>query len=98
MGDDAHTASLFPHTEALKVRDRLIAVGDKAGQPRLTFTVPLINQAECVMFLVTGANKQPALTQIFAETADEMAYPCRAIQPQGELWWLLDEAAGQVLQ
>lgn len=98
MGDDAHTASLFPHTEALKVRDRLIAVGDKAGQPRLTFTVPLINQAECVMFLVTGSNKQPALTQIFAETADEMAYPCRAIQPQGELWWLLDEAAGQVLQ
>ncbi|WP_413162182.1 6-phosphogluconolactonase [Capilliphycus salinus ALCB114379] len=97
MGDDAHTASLFPQTEALQVRDRLIAVGNKAGQPRLTFTVPLINQAECVMFLVTGENKQPALTQVFAETADEMMYPSRAIQPQGELWWLLDEAAGQVL-
>ncbi|EAW37662.1 6-phosphogluconolactonase [Lyngbya sp. PCC 8106] len=97
MGDDAHTASLFPHTEALQVRDRLIAVGNKAGQPRLTFTVPLINQAECVLFLVTGANKQPALTQVFAETADEMAYPSRAIQPQGELWWLFDEAAGQAV-
>jgi 6-phosphogluconolactonase len=43
MGDDGHTASLFPQTPALKVRDRLITVGDKEGQPRLTFTVPLIS-------------------------------------------------------
>ncbi|MEL7037947.1 MAG: 6-phosphogluconolactonase [Cyanobacteria bacterium J06592_8] len=97
MGDDAHTASLFPNTPALQVRDRLVTVGEKAGQPRITFTIPLINQAECVLFLVAGASKQPALTQVFAETADEMTYPSRSIQPQGELWWLLDEAAGQVL-
>lgn len=98
MGDDGHTASLFPHTEALQVNDRLITVGNKDGQPRITFTVPLINAARCVMFVVAGASKQPALSEIFAPEADAMNYPSRLIQPQGELWWLLDAAAGQVVQ
>lgn len=98
MGDDGHTASLFPHTEALQVNDRLITVGNKDGQPRITFTVPLINAARCVVFVVAGASKQPALTEIFAPEADAMHYPSRLIQPQGELWWLLDAAAGQVVQ
>ncbi|HHP7244019.1 MAG TPA: 6-phosphogluconolactonase, partial [Elainellaceae cyanobacterium] len=61
MGDDGHTASLFPHTAALEVSDRLITVGNKDGQPRITFTASLINHAHCVMFLVAGANKRPAL-------------------------------------
>ncbi len=97
MGDDGHTASLFPHTEALRVRDRLITVGEKDGQPRITFTAPLINQARCVMFVVAGANKRLALDQIFAPVADELTYPSRLIKPQGELWWLFDQAAGQDL-
>lgn len=97
IGDDAHTASLFPHTAALGVRDRLITVGNKDGQPRITFTAPLINQARCVMFLVSGASKQAALSQIFAADADEQTYPARLIQPQGELWWLLDQTAGEQL-
>ncbi|MBR8833233.1 MAG: 6-phosphogluconolactonase [Stigonema ocellatum SAG 48.90 = DSM 106950] len=98
MGDDAHTASLFPHTEALKVSDRLITVGNKDGNPRLTFTYPFINAASCVMFVVAGANKRPALDQVFAPVADEFTYPSRLIQPQGELWWLVDAAAGSDLQ
>jgi len=98
MGDDGHTASLFPHTEALGVRDRLVTVGNKDGQPRLTFTVPLINRARAVIFIVSGAGKRAALDQIFATTADEKTYPARLIQPQGELWWLLDQAAGQDLK
>ncbi|MEM8830984.1 MAG: 6-phosphogluconolactonase [Cyanobacteria bacterium P01_G01_bin.19] len=93
MGDDGHTASLFPHTEALSVSDRLITVGNKDGQPRLTFTVPLINQARCVLFLVAGENKRPALKAIFAEECDAQNYPSRLIQPQGELLWLLDQSA-----
>ncbi|HEY9646847.1 MAG TPA: 6-phosphogluconolactonase [Chroococcidiopsis sp.] len=97
MGDDAHTASLFPHTDALAVSDRLVTVGNKDGQPRITFTAPLINQARCVIFMVTGTNKQPALAQVFAQEADAIAYPSRMIQPQGELWWLLDHDAGQHL-
>ncbi|MCG8368466.1 MAG: 6-phosphogluconolactonase [Pseudanabaenales cyanobacterium] len=97
IGDDAHTASLFPHTEALNVRDRLVTVGDKDGQPRITLTVPLINQGRAVIFLAAGANKQGALTQIFAPEADAQTYPARLIQPQGELWWLVDAAAGKPL-
>ncbi len=97
MGDDGHTASLFPHTEALTESNRLVTVGNKDGQPRITFTVPLINQARCVLFVVAGANKRPALKQVFAEQADEMNYPSRLIQPQGELLWLLDQAAAAEL-
>ncbi len=97
MGDDGHTASLFPHTEALSVRDRLVTVGNKDGQPRITFTVPLINQARCVLFVVAGANKRPALKEVFAEQSDAMNYPSRLIQPKGELLWLLDESAAAEL-
>lgn len=97
MGDDGHTASLFPHTPALQVRDRLITVGNKDGQPRLTFTAPFINHARSVIFVVAGAGKRPALAQVFAPVADADIYPTRLIQPQGELWWLLDQAAGQEL-
>jgi 6-phosphogluconolactonase len=94
MGDDGHTASLFPHTEALTVSDRYITVGNKDGNPRLTFTVPLINQARCVIFIAAGESKRPALAEIFAVDGDSFSYPCRLIQPQGELYWLLDAAAG----
>jgi 6-phosphogluconolactonase len=93
MGDDGHTASLFPHTDALSVRDRLVTVGDKDGQPRLTFSVPLINQANYVLFMVAGASKCSALKQVFATQGDETEYPSRLIQPQGKLLWLLDQAA-----
>lgn len=98
IGDDGHTASLFPHTEALKVSDRLVTVGNKDGQPRITFTYPLINQARYVMFVVAGASKKPALAEIFAPDGDASSYPSRLIQPQGELWWLLDRAAGEDLR
>ena len=98
IGDDAHTASLFPHTAALAVSDRLVTVGDKSGTPRITFTFPLINHSRCIMFLVGGSNKQAALTQIFAPVAEDNAYPARKVRPQGELWWLLDTAAGEPLK
>lgn len=97
-GGDAHTASLFPHTEALGVRDRLVTVGNKDGQPRLTFTIPLLNQARCVIFLVAGANKQDAIAKIFDPNADPLTYPARFVEPIGELWWLLDQAAAAKLQ
>jgi 6-phosphogluconolactonase len=94
MGDDGHTASLFPHTAALSVVDRLVTAGEKDGQPRLTFTFPLLNRSRSTIFLVAGASKQTALAEIFAPQGDIAAYPSRGIQPQGELLWLLDAAAG----
>lgn len=96
MGDDGHTASLFPHTSALDICDRWITVGSKHGDPRLTFTIPLINHAKTVIFLVAGANKNAALSQVLAaDTAsvDSKTVPARYIRPQKELWWLLDAAA-----
>ncbi len=95
MGDDGHTASLFPNTEALNVRDRLITVGNHAGEPRLTFTVPLINQGRNVIFLVAGENKQTALSQVFSESADAHNYPSKLIDPKEGPLWLLDATAGQ---
>ncbi len=94
MGDDGHTASLFPHTEALQVCDRIVSVGNKDGQPRITFTVPLINAGRYVLFLAAGANKRPALRQVFAPAADANAYPSRLIQPlNGGPHWLIDQSA-----
>lgn len=94
MGDDGHTASLFPHTDALDVRDRLITVGNNGGDPRITFTVPLINQGRKIVFLVAGENKQTALSQVFSADADPHTYPSKFIQPANP-HWLLDIAAGQ---
>ena len=97
IGDDAHTASLFPNTQALQVCDALVTVGNKGNDPRITFTIPTLNQARCVIFLVAGENKQGALAQIFAESADNLKYPARFIQPQDSLWWLLDQTAGKAV-
>ncbi|BAQ65132.1 6-phosphogluconolactonase [Geminocystis sp. NIES-3709] len=93
MGDDGHTASLFPHTQALQVCDRLVTVGNRGDSLRLTFTVPLINQANCVIFLVAGSNKQQALKEVFSETGNPHQYPSKLINPQGELIWFMDEEA-----
>lgn len=98
LGDDGHTASLFPHTAVLNVCDRLIGVGYRGSDPRLTFTIPLINQARCVLFLVAGSSKQPALKAIFSADTDPFTYPARFIQPKGKLYWFLDQAAGEELK
>ncbi|MGB8700739.1 MAG: 6-phosphogluconolactonase [Thermosynechococcaceae cyanobacterium] len=97
LGDDGHTASLFPRTEVLNVCDRWIGVGSRGTDPRLTFTIPLINRARCVLFLVTGVGKHQALRAIFDDTANPLDYPARFIQPEGQLIWLLDQAAGDGL-
>lgn len=91
IGDDGHTASLFPGTAALKVSDRLVTVGQKDSQPRITFTAPLINHAKQIVFLVEGAGKTKALQAILAESGDANMYPSRLIQ--GNVSWLLDQAA-----
>jgi 6-phosphogluconolactonase len=95
IGDDGHTASLFPQTAALQVHDRLVTVGAKDGAPRITFTFPVINRSALVLFLVAGASKQTALKQIFADQTDGQQYPASLVKPQGNLIWLLDQAAAE---
>ena len=98
LGDDGHTASLFPQTEVLNVCDHWIGVGQKGPDPRLTFTIALINRARFVLFLVAGKSKQTALKAIFAEDTDSFDYPARFIRPEGTLLWLLDEAAAEGIE
>ncbi len=91
MGDDGHTASLFPHTPALKVSDRFVTVGEKDGQPRITMTVPLINQAKEIIFMIEGAAKAKALKSVLATHGDVNQYPSRLIT--GNTIWLCDRTA-----
>ena len=91
MGDDGHTASLFPHTKALKVSDRLVTLGEKDGQPRITMTVPLINQAKQIIFMIEGAAKAKALNAVLAPQGDLNQYPSRLIT--GNTIWLCDRTA-----
>ena len=95
LGDDGHTASLFPQTEVLNVCDHWIGVGNKGTDPRLTFTIALINRARLVLFLVAGQSKRPALKAVFSDSANSFDYPARFIRPEGTLLWLLDEAAAE---
>ncbi|RMF76877.1 MAG: 6-phosphogluconolactonase [Chloroflexi bacterium] len=100
MGDDGHTASLFPHTAALIETERLIVENyvAKLGIWRITFTVPLINAAQRVVFLVTGENKAKRLSEVINGPREPDRLPSQLIQPtDGELLWLIDEAAGQLL-
>jgi 6-phosphogluconolactonase len=95
IGDDGHTASLFPHTDALRVRDRLITVGQKDEQSRITFTAPLIDHAKQILFMVDGVGKAKALSQIMKEQGDNTLYPARLIQ--GNAIWLVDQKAASDL-
>lgn len=101
LGDDGHTASLFPGTQALSERQRLVVPNQapQGARQRLTFTVPLINQAHAVVFLVSGKGKAPALKSVLEDpAADGSRVPAKLVQPgQGRLIWFLDHAAAAEL-
>ena len=100
LGDNAHTASLFPHTPVL--HDKTVGVKEvwlpEQQVFRITLTAPLINQARAVAFLVYGAGKAEAVQQILEQDRDIEQYPAQLIEPSsGELEWFLDEAAAKDL-
>lgn len=100
MGDDGHTASLFPGTPVLNERERWVAAQyvDKLGAWRLTLTPPALNAAEAVLFLVTGATKAPALAAVLEGLPDADRYPAQLVQPRdGVVDWYVDEAAAALL-
>jgi len=101
MGDDGHTASLFPGTAALAERHRLVVAtqSPRGIVNRLTLTAPLINQSHAVLFLVAGASKAVATQAVLeGRNVDPGRFPARLIRPeQGRLIWFLDRAAAAEL-
>jgi len=94
LGEDGHTASLFPGDAALEYQTSWVAAVDGFGAspavPRITLTLPVINRAKCVLFLASGSEKREVLTAILdnPETTD---YPAARVQPAGRLLWFIDE-------
>jgi 6-phosphogluconolactonase len=99
IGGDGHTASLFPETSALEVHDRWVVANPvlKLDTTRITLTVPVINAARAVYFLVVGEGKAEALAQILEGDPDPREYPASLIQPQSEPVWMLDRSAASEL-
>jgi len=101
MGDDGHTASLFPGTEALNEHQRWVIpnhVTTAKQTWRITFTAPVINNAANVMFLIAGTGKAARLKQVIqgAYTLNEL--PSQLIKPtNGNLIWAVDHAAASLL-
>jgi 6-phosphogluconolactonase len=100
IGEDGHTASLFPETSALEVQDRWVVANPvlKLETTRLTLTVPVINAARAVNFLVAGEGKAGALKEILEGEADPREYPAKLIRPEGGPVWMVDRAAAKFLQ
>ncbi len=103
MGDDGHTASLFPHSPALEEDTRLCVATPVASlQPhvrRLTLTYPAINAARHVWILVTGEGKATRLSQVISDQSEVEETPISGIAPEtGELMWLVDKPAASLLQ
>lgn len=97
LGDDAHTASLFPETTALSESSRWVVANfvSKLNTTRVTMTADILNAGRDVAFLVCGISKRWALDKIFGNERNSQLYPAQLINPQGQLWWFLDEAAHQ---
>lgn len=99
MGDDGHTASLFPHTEALnETRHRCVAhfvKNSTTGESwRITLTAPFLNRSREIFVMVAGAGKARAVTQVFEGPREPQKFPIQLIQPEsGKITWLLDIAA-----
>lgn len=93
MGADGHTASLFPGAAALDERRALVttAWAPVAPHRRLTLTLPVLNRAAEVVFLVSGPDKAPALAQVFANAPTLSPLPAARVRPtRGHVRWLLD--------
>lgn len=101
MGPDGHTASLFPGTAALKEKSRLVVANwvEKMQTHRITLTLPVLNAARCVTFLVSGTDKAPALHAVLEENVPAEQYPSKLIKPSdGKLIWMIDRAAASQLK
>jgi 6-phosphogluconolactonase len=97
MGPDGHTASLFPGTAAVHETARPVVAlwVTKLSAHRITLTPPVLNRADTVLFLVTGADKTETLAAVLEGPAQPDVLPSQVVQPAtGGAIWLVDAAAG----
>ena len=96
MGEDGHTASIFPHEMELMTLQKICAVATHpvSGQKRVTLTGPILNNAKSIAFLITGKAKYPRIKAILKDQLNFKRLPAAHIRPtHGQLIWYLDEAA-----
>jgi 6-phosphogluconolactonase len=101
MGDNAHTLSLFPGYKIVQEKEKWVRSFYLEEQKivRITLTAPVVNAAECVVFLVSGGDKAAAMQHVLAGQHDPDLYPSQVIQPfKGNLFWWIDEAAAADLE
>ena len=101
MGTDGHTASLFPGSETLSEQGRLVVAAwvERLKTCRITFTLPLINAARHVIFLVSGDDKAEALQKVLEAPPDVEPLPAALVRPvHGKLTWVVDRAAARLLK
>jgi len=99
VGQDGHTASLFPATQAVREKKRLAVAIEplkKTEHERITITFPVINNSENVMFLATGRNKAKIVKEVIDDKCSLL--PASMVKPErGNVFFLLDESAGSLL-
>lgn len=99
IGEDGHTASLFPGSQALAETSHRVMANwvEKFKTFRITLTFPVLNHAAEVVFLVSGAGKAQVLNQVLRPGANK--YPAQSVRPEnGRLLWLVDQDAGSLLR
>jgi 6-phosphogluconolactonase len=100
LGPDGHTASLFPETAALQEKSRWVVANwvQKLNASRITLTLPVLNAAREVAFLVSGIDKAPVLREVLEGNAPGEKYPSKLVRPaDGKLIWFVDRAAASEL-
>ena len=100
LGDNRHTASLFPGDPAIHEMERMVVAVEVDADPpkRLTLTPPVFNHAQRIMFLASGAAKAAAVKDILEGPRDPDRFPAQIVAPaDGEVMWILDKAAASLL-
>jgi 6-phosphogluconolactonase len=101
LGEDGHTASIFPIKKSLLNSDKIYAtaVHPKTGQTRITLTGRVINNASNIVFITTGKNKSKVVDEIINQKENYKDYPATFVNPQnGEIYWLLDKSAASKIE
>jgi len=101
LGDNVHTASLFPHSPILHEQIDLVKAVfvEEVKMNRITMTAPILNKAHAIIFLTYGESKAEAVKNVLLDATDIERYPAQLIHPEGgELHWFLDQDAAKYIK